>query len=455
MLKKITVSVLLLMFALSFSLVAAQDDPLAGIDPTGQTIVYWHEWNESQSAAINTIIEAFNTTNEYGITVTTVEQGTSGAMFDAMSAGITSGQLPNLVGGFANNAQSWYLDGVAVALDPYLDSPTWGFTEEEAADINFPLIDAYNRVANEPFNGQLLGWPIGLSANVMSVNLGMMEALGMEGAPTTFEDFKTVSCAAAAYTGPKSEDVQGFPIRTSADDMVSFIVSNGGYVWDAETSQFNFTNEKAVETLQFFADLYKEGCAYVPDTAFGNTADFAASLNPMAVGSTGGAPFITSDAKAATEAGGTGVENWTNTITPWTEGNKTLIAFFRGIVMINGTPEQNLATWLFIKHLATTESQITWTESTSYFPYTTSGLDGLSEEFLTANPQFSGVRNLLLDETVNVYSTPQILGVREGLAELSNLIVAITTGGQDVATAAAEFEVLANEKLAEGQSVLE
>ncbi|HEX2621045.1 MAG TPA: extracellular solute-binding protein [Phototrophicaceae bacterium] len=455
MLKKISAFILLLTLALSFSIVAAQDDPLTDVDPTGQTIVYWHEWNGAQSEAINAIIDDFNKTNEYGITVTTVEQGNSGAMFDAMTAGITSGQLPNLVGGFANNAQSWYLDGVTVALDPYLNSPKWGFTDEEKADINFDLIDAYNRIPGEPFNDQLLAWPIGLSANVLSVNLGMLEALGIDSAPATFDDFRAASCAAAEYTGPKGEDVQGFPIRTTPDDMVSFIVSNGGYVWDDATSQFNFTNEKAIETFQFFADLYKDGCAYVPDGPFVNTADFAASLNPMAVGSTAGAPFINGDAVKANDAGGTGVSNWTNTITPYSDDNKTLVAFFRGVVLISGTPEQNLATWLFIKHLASTASQVTWTEKTSYFPYTASGLAGLSEEFLTANPQFSSVRDLLLDDTVAIYSTPQLLGAREGLAEMSNLITNITTGGQDVATAAAESEAAANEKLADGQSALQ
>ncbi|MBC8098237.1 MAG: extracellular solute-binding protein, partial [Armatimonadetes bacterium] len=432
MLKKMLVVVVLMVMAISLTAVVAQEDALAAVDPTGQTVVYWHEWSGAQLEAINEIIANFNADNEYGITVTTVEQGNANAMFDAMSAGITSGELPNLVGGFSNNAQSWFLDGVAVPLDPYLTSATWGFSADELANINTTLIDSFNRAPGEPFNDQLLAWPIGLSANVLSANLDLLSAVGMEGAPTTFEDFKTAACAAAEYTGANGEDVNGFPIRTNADDMVSFIVSNGGDVWDAEAMQFTFTNEKTIETLQFFADLYAEGCAYIPDGPFVNTADFAASLNPMAVGSSVGAPFIARDALAASDAGGMGVSNWINTTTPYAEGSQSLVVFFRSVVAITGTPEQQLATWLFIKHLASEESQIIWTELTQYQPYTTSALENLGEDFLTANPQFATVRDLLLDDSVAKYASPQILGAREGLGKLTELIVAITTGERDV-----------------------
>ncbi len=197
--KKLITAVLLLALALGVGFASAQSD-LGDVDPTGQTIVYWHEWNEAQSVAINQIIENFNSTNAYGITVTTVAQGTTGNMLGAMSTAITGGGLPNLVGGFSNNAQSWYLDDVSFALDPYINDETWGFTEDEMADINFELIDRFNRVHSEPFGGQLLAWPIGMSANVMSVNLGMLAELGFDGPPTSLEQFREVACAASEFT---------------------------------------------------------------------------------------------------------------------------------------------------------------------------------------------------------------------------------------------------------------
>ena len=139
---------------------------------------------------------------------------------------------------------------------------------------------------------------------------------------------------------------------------------------------YNFTNDSAVETLQFFQDLFNEGCAYIPDGPFVNTADFAFGLNPMAVGSSVGVPFIKSDI----EESGSGIENWVNTTVPWSEDNQSLQVYMRSIGMIVASPEEQLATWLFIKHFASTASQITWTEYAQYQPYTFSGLEGLSDE---------------------------------------------------------------------------
>lgn len=448
--KKFFIVVTLLMLALGVAAVAAQDD-LSAVDPSGQTIVYWHEWDGAQLEAITAIIDSFNSSNEWGITVETVELGSTGPMAEAMSAGITSGDLPNLVGGFANNAQSYFLEGVTVPLDAYLTDPTWGFTEEELANLNMDVLSV-NRVPGEPFNEQLLAWPIGYSTVVNSVNLDYATAAGLEGAPTTLDEFRTLACAAAEMTGPGGEDVQGFPLRTSAQDMEAFIVSQGGRIWDPEAQQFDFTNETAIEVLTFFQQLAADGCAYLPETSFSNTADLAASLNPMAVGSSVGVPFILRDAAAATDAGGTGLTNWTNTTTPWSEGNRTMITNFRSVIMIASTPEAQLATWLFLKHMASDESQTTWTTNTLYQPYTFSGLENLDEEFLAANPQFASVREILLDDSVNKHTSSQVLGYSNGLVPFSDLIAALATDSAlDVAAAAAEAQEEANELFEENR----
>jgi multiple sugar transport system substrate-binding protein len=130
--KKVFIAALLIALMLSFGVVMAQDTgDLSVVDPTGQTIVYWHEWDGAQLTAIDEIIANFNETNEYGITVETVAQGNNNNIEEAMNAAITSGDFPNLVGGFSNTAQGYYLDEVLVPLDPYVNDPTWGFSEHQ------------------------------------------------------------------------------------------------------------------------------------------------------------------------------------------------------------------------------------------------------------------------------------------------------------------------------------
>ncbi len=452
MFKKLTVLLSIALLMLTFGIVAAQDTgDLSSVDPSGQTIVYWHEWDGAQLEAIDQIIANFNENNEWGITVETVAQGNTGNMGEAMNAAITSGDLPNLVGAFSDTAMGYLLDGVLVPLDAYVDDATWGFSEEEKADINFALIDGFNRIGGEPFNDQLLAWPIGMSTVALSVNLDMLAELGYENPPQTLEEFREVSCAAAELTTADGGDVQGFPIRLNGQDMEAFIVSQGGSIFDHETNEFNFTNETTISVLQFFQDLYNDGCAYVPETAFANTADFAFGLNPMAVGSSVGVPFIRGDI----EESGSGIENWVNTTPPWSEGNRTILTNFRSVAMIASTPEQQLATWLFIKHLASAESQQIWTETTLYQPYRTTGFEALSPDFLEANPQFTDIADILQDEEVKQYAGAQVFGYRDAFVEFTNLVADITTGGMSVEDAAATREAAANELLSERLEELE
>lgn len=451
--KKVLLLVVLMALLASFGIVMAQDEVVIPEElPSGIEIEYWHEWDGAQKEAITQIIDNFNANNEYGITVVTQELGSSGPMREAVSAGIQSGELPNLTGGFSTDAQGWYLDGAVVPLDPYLNHETWGFSAEEQENLNFTVLDV-NRVPVEPFNNQLLAWSIGFSGVTLSVNLDIMAEAGLDGSPETLDEFRTASCAAAEMTGPNGEDVLGFPVRQSSQDMHAFIQSQGGSIWDDEAQQFDFDNDVTVDTLIFFQQLLADGCAYIPETNFKNTADFAAWLNPMAVGSTVGVPFIQRDAQAAIDAGGSGVTNWENTTTPWSEGNRTLMLNFRSIVMLTSTPEEQLATWLFIKHMASDESQRIWTETTLYQPYTLSALENLGEEWLTANPQFEDIRQLLLDDSVRKYGEPAILGYFEGTSEFASLISAVLTDPsltrEQVVEMATAAEERANDQLAD------
>jgi multiple sugar transport system substrate-binding protein len=434
---RVSIFVLVLMLAVSFSLVGAQAD-LDDVNPSGQTVVYWHQWTGAQVATMDMLIETFNETNEWGITVVGVPQGSMNEVRDLMSAAITTGDLPNLVAGFQNDAQSYYLDGEAVPLDAYFEHPVWGYSGDELADLDLDIINV-NRIPGEPYNDQLLLWPVGLSANVMSVNLGMLAEVGFDAPPANLEEFREIACATAELTGPDGQDIQGFPIRTNANDLESFVASAGGHIYDFETGRYDFTNDGMIEVLTFFQDLINDGCAYMPDTAFGNTDDFALGLNAMAVGSSAGVPFI----QRSIDENNTGVDNWINTITPGGD-NPTLQVFLTSLIMVPSTPEEQLATWLFLKYLASTEAQITWTSGTFYQPYTVSGREALTDDFLAANPQFTNTRDLLLDESVSIYSSPQILSYGDVRNVIAELVASVVVSGEDVMTAAQRQEDEAN-----------
>ena len=90
--------VVLMLLTLGLSLVQAQSDmSYEGVDPSGQTVVYWHQYSDdsSQAETMAALVEDFNSSNEYGITVETIHQGSYGPIEDLMNTAILSGELPN------------------------------------------------------------------------------------------------------------------------------------------------------------------------------------------------------------------------------------------------------------------------------------------------------------------------------------------------------------------------
>jgi multiple sugar transport system substrate-binding protein len=422
--------------------VTAQDD-LSAVDASGQTVEYWHQYNSgAQLDTMTALIEEFNSSNEWGITVVGTAKGNYGDISTAVNSGIVSGELPNLVAGYNNNAMSYALDDVVVDLEPYFSDPTWGFSEDAVADLNTNALNIFVTP-----DGTRLGWANQLSAYVLAVNLGLLSELGFEGAPTTLDQFKEVACAAATSgkTGAEDAAVQGFPIVADASQFESFVAGIGGSIWT--DGKWDFTNENSVKVLQFLQDLYKEGCGYIPAEAFGNTADFARGTNPMALGSTAGIPFIRGD---ITEAGDV-VTDWAVTTTPpAAEGDPAVLQLFSpGIIMLESTPEENLASWLFIKFLAQPENQVTWTTATSYFPISKSAAGELGD-LEAENPYFATVNQGLANGTYTIYSSPQQLSYGAVREILATGIADVVSNGMDVAEVAQRMTDDANAALEEG-----
>lgn len=429
---------LLVAFALSGA-VMAQEDDLASVDPSGQTVIYWHQFGGAQGETIARLIEEFNSTNEWGITVEGTRQGSYNELRELINAGIISGELPNLVAGYANDAASYARDGAAVDLTPYLTSEQWGLSEEQLADFNQALLDA-NTV-----DGQLLAWPHQSSAQVMVYNQSMLEALGYDGPPTTFEEFIEVSCAASQMTGPNGEDVQGFPTTTDASAFESFVASRGGRIY--HDGAFDFQSQAVLDTLQMYKDLYDQGCGYIPAEAFAEQTDFALGLNPYFLSSTAGLTFIV----AAYNDNNADFE-WNVTTVPFTEGNRTLQAFVPSIIMLPSTPEQQLASWLFLKFLVTPESAAAWSSGTGYFNPVPSSAELITEEtFVDASifPFFQTANELLNSEEVNVYSSPSVSAYGTVRGAISEALANVTTNGMSVEDAAAQLQQQADDALAE------
>jgi multiple sugar transport system substrate-binding protein len=419
---------------------ASAQDKYNGVDPTGVKLTYWHQYSGSQQAAMDALVAQFNATNQYGITVEAISQGGYNDLRSLMNAAIISGELPNLVAGYQNDALSYYQDDAALNLYPLVDDATWGYSADDMAKLNQGILNV-DVFADE--GGAMLAWPNQVSASVEAVNMDMLKSLGFDAAPEDFDTFKAIACAAS-----QAEGTQGYPLTLGSSEWESFAASMGAKIY--ENGQWNFSSDEAVAAFQLFADMYKEGCAYIPEGPYQNTADFALSLNPMANTSTAGIPFISSDFETNMTENNVPVPNWLVTTTPWTDGNRTIQLYVPSIIVVPATPEEEVASFLFLKFLSTAESQVAWTTATAYFPINLDAAASLSD-FEAQNPQFAEANAIIADPTVNIYSSPQVLSYSAVRDLVSKALADVTSNGKDVTTVAQQLTADANAALADTQ----
>lgn len=431
----------ILVLLMGISAISAQDT-LDEVDPTGQTVVYWHQY-QNESAQGNTmaaIIEQFNSTNEWGITVEGSFQGTYSDLSTLINNGIISGELPNLVAGYANDAAGYAADGSVVGLENYMASERWGLGAEP--DINAGLIGA-----NTTEDGFVLAFPNQSSAQVFAYNQTLLSALGYDAPPTSIDEFKDVACSVAEMTGPNGEDLQGFAITTDASAFESWVASQGGRIF--HDGAFDFQSEAVINTLQMYADLYSNGCAYMPAERFGEQVDFNNGILPFYITSTAGFTFVINGfADSGVEA------DWGVQTFPHTEGNEIIQAFIPSIIMMPATPEQQLASWLFLKYLTTPEVAIQWSEGSGYFnpvPSTAEALAASTNFAPGLAPYFAASNAIINNPDIPVYSSPAVAAYSRVRGLISTAIADVTSNGIAVADVAAALQAGADQAVADTQ----
>ncbi|MCY4063569.1 MAG: extracellular solute-binding protein [Chloroflexi bacterium] len=433
--------VFLLALAPGLGLVQAQSDmSYEGVDPSGQTVVYWHQYSDdsSQAETMAALIEDFNSSNEYGITVTSQHQGHYGTIQDLMNTAILSGELPNLVAGYANAAAGWANEGVVVDINLLLNSPEWGIPPEEQANLNFNLLNV-NQLDFPPFYGMRVAWANQNSLNVFYTNLDIVEALGFERRPpANLDEFEEIACAAGA-----SDMYQGYPLDTGTSHFESFVAAHGGAIYDGDVDSYIFESDEVVAALELFTRMLENNCAYLFAERYQNTGDFSIGITPFAAGSSAGIPFITWDAATAEMT-----DEWVVTAFPGADSvGATIQLYVPSQVILTGSPEAELATWLFVKYLAGVDAQLAWSGATGYFSIR-NDIEVSEADFTEPRmpyARFIEVKGILSDDTVSVYSSPGLPSYSAVRGLVPNVIAEVVNGDAAPADALAELNVEAAE----------
>jgi len=411
----------------------AADGPLAGVDPRGQTVVWWHNHSGSREEKLLPLIQQFNDTNECGITVDAQNQGSYNDIRDKVNASTASGELPAaLLVGYQNDQAFYQLNESLVDLNIYVDDSTWGLSAEDKADF-YPSF--FDQSVHVMFDNQRLGFPPNRSMEVLYYNQTWLEELGYAGPPTTPEEFKEMACTAAAANG---DGTGGFILRDDASAVAAWTYAFGGDVLTEDGTAYNYSSQATADAMAFLKGMADEGCAYLFTDGFPNP-EFAFRRAIFTMGSSSGIPFYANDVNTAATEKGTEPDEWGVAAVPHTTAEPVQNIYGGDIMIARTTPEQELAAWIFIKWFTSPEIQAQWDIISGYFP-TRAGTEAFLTDYFTANPQWAQAVEMLPFS----YYEPQLISytaVRDAAQEAFNSIMQ----GADVQSTLDNLTTFANE----------
>ena len=215
----------------------------------------------------------------------------------------------------------------------------------------------------QTWNGRgQLGLPATISAQFLYYNQTWAGELGFNHAPLSSAEFRSQACA-ANQSFRKDRDLQndgygGWIVNTNPQAMLAWMRAFGGEV--VKDGNFTFTDKGNQTTLEFLKKLYDDNCAFI-----------STEPTPYAAFAARSALFITADLAeigyqnlSFEQAGNK--DQWT--VIPFPGQKNQLVAEGPYFAVLTSTPEKQLAAWLFVRWLLSTENQVSWVKATGMFP---------------------------------------------------------------------------------------
>ena len=349
-------------------------------DLEGVEVEFWHVWSRGTGEAIEALAAEFSATNEYGITVTPINQTGYDEQVTAMNAAINTGDLPDIVVGYNNMYLQWDAAGDVIEdLTPYVDNSSFGFTAEEIADF-YPAF-----WASDSYGDVRMGIPAQRSGQYYFYNYTWAQELGFDSPPTTPAEFKEQACASAEANNTDDDTANdgtgGVFFKAETSTIVGWLWAFGGEI-EIPGVGYSVDTPEMLASTTYWLDLLTEGCAWTPEAKYPNP-EFAARLGLFFGSSIAGLPYQAND---FADAGNDDV--WGPIPLPTVVGEPVVDLYGPSFAMVSSTPEEQLASWLFMKWFTEPENQAKWIEASAYYPTRASVLDLLGD-YMESNQRWA------------------------------------------------------------------
>lgn len=329
------------------------------------TIEFWNSMTGVNGEILAEITERFNAEHEM-IEVELVYQGGYRDLFEKLMAAARAGQLPPLSQIYSNRL-SWYVgQGLVEPLDPYMNHPEIGYTEEEVMDIMAAYRD------DGVWNDTYYALPFNKSSQRLYYNQDMFDEAGVA-VPTTWEELEHAARVLTQdVSGDGRNDIYGLVLQNNVStDIAPWVWQAGGkHMCDDEDTIF-FESDAMKEAVTFINNLIQEDIARLAGEDDRSNIPLEQGRAAMAIASTSRIPSIRDNIAPGT--------NWG--IAPLPAHKEDVQLYFGTNVTIfnTPTPEEKLAAFTYLKYLINPENAAYWAMNTGYLPIRYSVLE--MEEF--------------------------------------------------------------------------
>lgn len=356
---------------------------IAPADLSGISIRFAHPFGGKSTNLLIEIAREFSLTNPWGIWVDVEDYGSETAMVSALQIDFENGNLPEL---FAIHPYELAIlgdDFGTIDLMPYFQDSQWGFPDEAQEDFYPVFLEQFS------VDEQLIALPFAPQAVVNFYNRSWANELGFSEVPQDEIEFREQSeKATRANLADLLEDndgTGGWIINNDPRVLASWFHAFGGDLVINATP--NFDNEAGQEAFNYLKSVYDEGYFWIsrqpdPYEYFANryVLTYAGTLDQI-----------------PTQEGWMSSRNnqdaWTVFGFPGPDGVSMFVDGL-GLMVREGTPEEQLAAWLFVKHLSEPAIQAKWVQQMFTLPVRESTMDVLVD-FGNQHPQWLDAVNMI------------------------------------------------------------
>ena len=391
--------------------------------PEGLKVQFWHPWSGEMANLMDEMVDEFNQSNEWGITVEVEFHSDEVVFIEDMNQAILEENPPELIAAPGYYLRSLEASGFTLQdLQKFIELKDWGFSGDEVRSF-LPVF--WNAGIQ---TDKRIGIPAYQSGQFIFINQSWTKELGFSGTYSSPEDFKNLTCAAgAAYLNDNdvtNNGTGGWVYTYDPNSFFSWLKTfNGGNGSDGNDS-IVLGGAENVESGTYLYDLFLDNCAWIgrqqqPYAYFANRQALAYSGRMEDI-------LIQERVNELNKSS----DQWSVFPFPSKSEKPTLLLDGASYAITTQDNEKALAAWLFVRWLLSPENQVRIIEVSGTFPLSDQAIE-LLENYEKEHPVWAEALNFL-PLAQQIPEDPDWGLVKEVLADLSWKLIQFNTKREDI-----------------------